>query len=132
MDIHPELYVEEAENGKTLPVAATIMSRKEKKELCQFLHSVKFPSGYGSNFVRLVSMKELKLNFAMMKSHDCNVLTTSILPVEIKNVLPVKVHETAAAAAPITNAPPPVDTACRALAPPPPPVDIACRTTRNA
>ena len=33
MDIRPELYVEEAENGKVLPVAATTMSRKEKKEL---------------------------------------------------------------------------------------------------
>ena len=33
MGIRPELYVEEAENGKALPVAATTMSRKEKKEL---------------------------------------------------------------------------------------------------
>ena len=70
------------------------MSRKERKELCQFLHSVKFPSGYGSNFARLVSMKELKLNFAMMKSHDCHVLMTSVLPVAIRNVLPVKIRET--------------------------------------
>ena len=117
MGIHPELYPEEAKHGKDLPVAATTMSRKEKKELCQFLYSVKFLSGYSSNFARLVSMKELKLNFAMMKSHDCHVLTTSILPVAIKNVVPVKVHETAAAATPITNTPPPVDTTCRALAP---------------
>ena len=94
MGIRPELYVEEAENGKALPVAATTMSRKEKKELCQFLHSIKFPSGYSSNFARLVSMKELKLNFAMMKSHDCHVLMTSVLPVAIRNVLPVKVRET--------------------------------------
>ena len=94
MDIRPELYTKEAEHGKDLPVAATTMSRKEKKELCQFLHSVKFPSGYGSNFARLVSMKELKLNFAMMKSHDCHVLMTSVLPVAIRNVLPVKVRET--------------------------------------
>src|SRR6185436_16866193 len=71
MGIRPELYVEEAENEKDLPVAATTMSRKEKKKLCQFLHSVKFPSGYGSTFARLVSMKELKLNFSMIKSHDC-------------------------------------------------------------
>ena len=68
--------------------------RKEKKELCQFLYSVKFLSGYSSNFARLVSMKELKLNFAMMKSHDCHVLMTSVLPIAIRNVLPVKVHET--------------------------------------
>ena len=94
MGIRPELYVEEVENGKALPVAATTMSRKEKKELCQFLHSVKFPSGYGSNFARLVSMKELKLNFAMMKSHDYHVLMTLILPVVISNVLLVKVRET--------------------------------------
>ena len=44
MGIRPELYVEEAENEKAFPVAATTMSRKEKKELCQFLHSVKFLS----------------------------------------------------------------------------------------
>ena len=62
MGIRPELYVEEAENKKALSVAATTMSRKEKKELCQFLHSVIFPSKYGSNFAKLVSMKELKLN----------------------------------------------------------------------
>ena len=43
MVIRSELYVEEAENGKALPVAAITMSRKEKKELYQFLHSVKFP-----------------------------------------------------------------------------------------
>ena len=30
------------------------------------MHSIKFPSGYGSNFARLVSIKELKLNFSMM------------------------------------------------------------------
>ena len=94
MGIRPELYVEEAENGKDLPVAVTTMSRKEKKELCQFLHSVKFPSGYGSNFARLVNMKELKLNFAMMMSHDCHMLMTSLLPVVIKNVFPLKVRET--------------------------------------
>ena len=39
-------------------------------------------------------MKELKLNFSMMKSHDCHVLMKAVLPVEIRNVLPVKVRET--------------------------------------
>ena len=58
------------------------------------MHSVKFSSGYGFNFAWLVSMKELKLNFAMMMSRDCHVLMTSLLPVVIKNVLPLKVRET--------------------------------------
>ena len=57
MGIRLELYVEEAENGKVLPVAATTMSKKEKKELCKFLRSVKFSSEYGSNFARLVNMR---------------------------------------------------------------------------
>ena len=89
MGIHPKLC-----NRKDLHVTATTMYIKEKKKLCQFLQSVKFASGYGSNFARLVSMKELKLNFAMMKSHDYHVLMTLILPVVISNVLLVKVRET--------------------------------------
>jgi len=32
MGICPKLYIQEAENGKDLPVAAITMSRKEKKE----------------------------------------------------------------------------------------------------
>ena len=43
MGIRRELYVQEAKNGKDLPVAATTMSRKEKKELCKILYSVNFP-----------------------------------------------------------------------------------------
>ena len=39
-------------------------------------------------------MKELKLNFTMTKSHDCHMLMMSLLPIAIKNVLPVKVCET--------------------------------------
>ena len=46
MGIRTELCIQEVENEKDLSVDATTMSRKEKKELCQFLQSVKFPSGY--------------------------------------------------------------------------------------
>ena len=62
MGIRPELYVQGAENGKDLPVAATTMSRKEKKELCQFLQSVKFPSGYMPILVECeMSLGEVKV-----------------------------------------------------------------------
>jgi len=94
MGIRLELYIQEAENKKDLPVATTTMSEKEKKELCKFLHSAKFSVGYGSNFTRLVNMKERKLNFDTMKSHDCHMLMKSLLLVAIRNVLPVKVCET--------------------------------------
>ena len=70
------------------------MSKKKNKELCKFLHSIKFLSGYGFNFARFVNMKELKLNFSITKCHDCHMLMMSLLPVAIRNVLPMKVRET--------------------------------------
>jgi hypothetical protein len=46
LGITPELYAEEIETGTNLPVAATTLSKVERKELCQFLHDLKVPSGY--------------------------------------------------------------------------------------
>jgi hypothetical protein len=57
LGIRPELYVEETEMGTNLPVAATTLSKVERKEFCQFLHDLKVPSSYSSNFKRLVSVK---------------------------------------------------------------------------
>jgi hypothetical protein len=36
--------------GMNLPVAATTLSKAERKEFYQFLHDLKVPSGYSSNF----------------------------------------------------------------------------------
>jgi hypothetical protein len=38
LGIRPELYAEETETGTNLPVAATTLSKAERKGLCQFLH----------------------------------------------------------------------------------------------
>jgi len=54
-----------------------------------FLHGVKVPSGYSTNIKRLVSMKDLKL--IGMKSHDYHVMMTQILPIAIRNILPLNV-----------------------------------------
>ena len=70
MGIRPELYAEETDTGTVLPVAATTLSKTERKEFCEFLHGLKLPSGYSSNFKRLVSVKDMKMNFHLMKSHD--------------------------------------------------------------
>lgn len=53
MGIRPELYAEETDTGTDLPVAATTLSKSERKEFCEFLHGLKVPSGYSSNFKRL-------------------------------------------------------------------------------
>jgi hypothetical protein len=86
LGIRPELYAEETETGTNLLVAATTLSRAERKEFCQFLHYLKVPSGYSSNFKRLVSVKDMKMNFNMMKSHDCHVLMTTLLPVAFRGI----------------------------------------------
>ena len=70
MGIRPELYVDEIDMGTDLPVAATTLSKVERQEFCEFLHGLKVPSGYSSNFMRLVSVKDMKMNFNLMKSHD--------------------------------------------------------------
>jgi hypothetical protein len=86
LGIRPELYAEETEMGTNLLVAATTLSKVERKELCQFLHDLKVPSGYSSNFKRLVSVKDMKMNFNLMKSHDCHVLMIALLPVALRGI----------------------------------------------
>jgi hypothetical protein len=86
MGIRPELYVEETKTGTNLPVAATTLSKAKRKEFCQFLHDLKVPSGYSSNFKRLVSVNDMKMNFNLMKSHDCHVLMTTLLPVALRGI----------------------------------------------
>ena len=93
MGIRPELYAEETDTGTVLPVAATTLSKTERKEFCEFLHGLKVPSGYSSNFKRLVSVKDMKMNFHLMKSHDCHVLMTALLPVALRGIKTVLVRE---------------------------------------
>jgi hypothetical protein len=47
---------------------------------------LKVPSSYSSNFKRLVSVKDMKMNFNFMKSHDCHVLMTSLLLVALRGI----------------------------------------------
>jgi hypothetical protein len=47
---------------------------------------LKVPSGYSSNFKMLLSVKDMKMNFNLMKSHDCHVLTTALLPVALSGI----------------------------------------------
>ena len=93
MGIRPELYAEETDTGTVLPVAATTLSKTERREFCEFLHGLKVPSGYSSNFKRLVSVKDTKMNFHLMKSHDFHVSMTALLPVALRGIKTVLVRE---------------------------------------
>jgi hypothetical protein len=74
------------EDLKELGIAATTLSKAERKQLFHFFHDLKVSSGYSSNFNRLVSMKDMKMNFNLMKSHDCHVLMTTLLHVELRGI----------------------------------------------
>jgi hypothetical protein len=76
-----------------LSIASTTLSKVERKEFCQFLHDLKVPSGYSSNFNRTVSVKDMKMNFNMMKYHDCHVLMTTLLSFALRGMLTVKFHQ---------------------------------------
>jgi hypothetical protein len=79
--VHLQIYV----NFDTIIYhQKTTLSNEERKEFCEFLHFLKVPSGYPSNSKRLVSVKDMKTNFNLMKSHDCHVLMKTLLPVALR------------------------------------------------
>ena len=85
-----DLYPEDMEEGdKYLGPASYSMSKAEKITMCKRLHRIKVPSGYSANIKRLVNMKDLKLT--SIKSHDCHVMMTQMLPTAIRGILPLKV-----------------------------------------
>ena len=92
MGIRPELWLDESVKGTELPTSCITLSKNEKKEFCEFLKSVKVPSGYSTNVSRLISLPELKIAPGV-KSHDYHVLLTQMITVGIRNILPVNVRE---------------------------------------
>jgi hypothetical protein len=54
---------------------------------------LKVPSGYSSNFKRLVSVKAMKMNFNLMKSNDCHVLMAALLLVALRGIKTELVHD---------------------------------------
>jgi hypothetical protein len=93
MGIRPELAPQDKGKQKAyLPPAMCTMSKIEKVSFCKCLNSIKVPSGYSSNIKKLVSMKDMKL--IGLKSHDCHVLMTHMIPVAIRGILPKHVRQT--------------------------------------
>ncbi|XXG84911.1 hypothetical protein AAC387_Pa11g0115 [Persea americana] len=61
MDIRHQLHVKHDGNSYKMPPACYTMSLAEKKDICEFLASVKFPDGYASNISRRVNIKECRI-----------------------------------------------------------------------
>jgi hypothetical protein len=86
LGIRLKLCEEETETGMNLVVATTTLSKVKRKKFCQFLYDLKVPSGYSSNLKRLVSVKDMKMNFNLMKSYDCHVLMTALIPIALRGM----------------------------------------------
>ena len=54
------------------------------------LASIKVPYGFSSNIKGIINMPEKK--FLNLKSHDCHVLMTQLLPVTLRGILPSNVR----------------------------------------
>jgi hypothetical protein len=54
------------------------------------LNSIKVPSGFSSNVKGIINVPKKK--FLNLKSHDCHVLMTQLLPVALRGILPPNVR----------------------------------------
>ncbi|XP_021719281.1 uncharacterized protein LOC110686964 isoform X2 [Chenopodium quinoa] len=85
-----QLHVTEDARGKdTLPKSPFSLDKAQKKVLCEWVRNLKFPNGYASNLSRCVDLQSYKLHG--LKSHDCHVFMERLLPVALKEMLPVHV-----------------------------------------
>nr|ABA97722.1 transposon protein, putative, CACTA, En/Spm sub-class [Oryza sativa Japonica Group] len=78
--------------SKTKEKACHTLSKDEKIAMLLCLKDIKVPSGYSARISKHVKLDDLKL--VGMKSHDCHVLITQILPVATRGILPPKVRHT--------------------------------------
>nr|CAE01748.2 OSJNBb0056F09.11 [Oryza sativa Japonica Group] len=94
MNIRSELQpVTDEKMGRVyLPPACHTLSKDEKIAMLSCLADIKVPSGYCSRISKYVKLEDLKL--VGMKSHDCHVLITQILPVAIRGILLPQVRHT--------------------------------------
>jgi hypothetical protein len=74
------------------PATCFTLSEKELEQFFKCLLGVKVSHGYSGNKGRYLN--EAKKRFSGMKSHDCHVLMTQILPIAIRGIMDEHVHET--------------------------------------
>ena len=79
-DLNPEKY-----QGP----ASYALTKEEKEIFFEVLSSIKVRSGFSSNIKGIVNMTEKK--FQNLKSHDCHVIMTQLLPVALRGLLPENV-----------------------------------------
>ena len=69
--------------------ASYALTKEEKEIFFECLLSMKVPTGFSSNIKGIINMPEKK--FQNLKSHDCHVIMTQLLPVALRGLLPENV-----------------------------------------
>jgi hypothetical protein len=70
--------------------ASYALTKEEKEIFFECLLSMKVPSGFSSNIKGIINIPEEK--FQTLKSHDCHVIMTQLLPVALRGLLPENVR----------------------------------------
>jgi len=85
------LHPEKTDDGRQyLRPASYTLSNEEKEIMFECLSSIKVTSGFTSNIKGIINVPEKK--FLNLKSHDCHVLMTQLLPVALRGILPPHVR----------------------------------------
>ena len=65
------------------------LTKAEKEIFFECLSTIKVPAGFSSNIKGIINMTDKK--FQNLKSHDCHVIMTQLLPVALRGLLPENV-----------------------------------------
>jgi hypothetical protein len=80
-DEHPKLF-----QGH----ASYALTKKEKITFFECLNSIKVPAGFSLNIKGIINMAEKM--FQNLKSHDCHMIMTQLLPVALRGLLPKNIR----------------------------------------
>ena len=70
--------------------ASYALTKEEKEIFFECLRSMKVPTGFSSNIKGMINIPEKE--FQNLKSHDCHVIMTQVLPVALRGLLPENVR----------------------------------------
>src|SRR3954470_17936378 len=70
--------------------ASYTLTKEDKEIFFECLLSMKVASGFSSNIKGIINMAEKK--FQNLKTHECHVIMTQLLPVELRGLLPENIR----------------------------------------
>jgi hypothetical protein len=81
-NMHPQ---NKTDKERHLSPASYALTKAENEIFFEVLSSIKVPSGFSSNIKGIINMTEKK--FQNLKSHDCHMIMTQLLPVALRRLL---------------------------------------------